>query len=74
MYPNAMVDTPKAIDMAQEITDKGGRAIAHVDGQAAEVEMPNFGGAAVPWRAVEVAADESTATIVVTYDDRLVIR
>jgi hypothetical protein len=68
-----MVETPKAVDVAQELQDSDIRAIARVDGNRPEVEIRGF-NAVIPHQVCKKAAEEPLFSLVNTFDDRLVLR
>jgi len=68
-----MVETPQAIDVAQELQDSGIRAIARVDGNRPEVEIREF-SSVIPHQVCKKAAEEPRFSLVNTFEDRLVLR
>jgi hypothetical protein len=68
-----MVETAKAVDVAQELNDAGVRAIARVDGNRPEVEIRGF-KAVIPHEVCRKVAEEPRFSLVNTFDDKLVLR
>jgi hypothetical protein len=68
-----MVQTAKAVDVAQELNDEGVRAVARVDGNRPEVEIRGV-NAVIPHKVCQKAAEEPRFSLVNTFEDRLVLR